>query len=127
MLELHAVPSPLGAHIPCLPATAHELQAGHAATPQQKPSVQWPLIHSPSAPQAEPFAFRFVHEYPRQTNPATQSAAVAHVVLQALAPQRYGEQLIDGWLHAPAPSQPPTGVTVEPLHEAVPQPVPAAM
>jgi len=31
----HVVPSPLGAHEPCLPGTAHELQLGQAVTPQQ--------------------------------------------------------------------------------------------
>jgi hypothetical protein len=29
------VPSPVGEHVPCLPATAQELQLGQAATPQQ--------------------------------------------------------------------------------------------
>lgn len=28
-------PSAIGEHVPCLPATAHELQLLHAATPQQ--------------------------------------------------------------------------------------------
>lgn len=31
----HVVPSAMGEHVPCLPATAHELQLLHAATPQQ--------------------------------------------------------------------------------------------
>ena len=31
----HVVPSAIGEHVPCLPATAHELQLLHAATPQQ--------------------------------------------------------------------------------------------
>jgi hypothetical protein len=62
MLAPHTVPSPLGAQVPCLPGTAHELHAGQAPIPQQKPSVQWPLMHSPFAVQAVPFAFRFVQK-----------------------------------------------------------------
>jgi hypothetical protein len=64
MLAPQAVPSPVGAHVPCLPGTAHELQAGHAPIPQQNPSVQWPLMHSPAAVHAAPFGFRFVQKYP---------------------------------------------------------------
>jgi hypothetical protein len=59
--------------------------------------------------------------------PETQSAVVAQVVLQAAAPQRYGEQLVDVCRHVPAPSHAPTGVAVDPLHDAVPHAVPAAM
>ena len=60
------VPSAIGEQVPCLPATAHELQLPHDADPQQKPSVQWPLMHSASVAQAVPFALRLVHEPPRQ-------------------------------------------------------------
>lgn len=81
------VPSPVGAQVPCFPGTAQELQAGQAATPQQKPSVQWPLTHSPFDPQAAPFAFRFVQKYPWQLKPLTQSVLDAQVVLQASLPQ----------------------------------------
>jgi hypothetical protein len=56
------VPSPLAEQVPSLPATAHDWQAGHAATPQQYPSVQWPLMHSPPVVQAAPFTFRFVQK-----------------------------------------------------------------
>lgn len=82
------VPSPEGEHVPCLPATAQELQAGQAATPQQNPSVQWPLMHWADEVQAAPFASRFVQKYPRQLKPETQSAVVAQVVLQASPPHR---------------------------------------
>jgi hypothetical protein len=59
--------------------------------------------------------------------PLTQSAFVAHVVLQAAVPQMYGAQLNGVWRHAPAPSHAPTGIPVEPLHDAPPQVVPAAI
>ncbi len=58
----HTVPSPVGEQVPCLPATAHERQVPHDADPQQNPSVQLPLRHSPPAPHVMPFALRFVHE-----------------------------------------------------------------
>ena len=56
------MPSVTGEHVPCLPATAHELHVVHAVTPQQKPSVQKPLMHWLAAVQAVPFGFRLVHE-----------------------------------------------------------------
>ena len=56
------VPSVMGEHVPWCPATAHELQAVHASTPQQYPSVQCPLMHSPAAVQVLPFGFMFVQE-----------------------------------------------------------------
>jgi hypothetical protein len=62
----HNVPSAIGEQVPCLPAIAHDWQAPHDAAPQQKPSVQNPLMHSPAAAQAVPFGLRFVHEYPWQ-------------------------------------------------------------
>jgi hypothetical protein len=52
---------------------------------------------------------------------------LTQVVLQAEAPQTYGEQLCVVCLQVPAPSHAPTGVAVEPLHDAAPQAVPAAM
>ena len=82
------VPSATGEQVPCFPATAHERQVPHDAAPQQNPSVQKPLMHSPAAPQAVPFGLRFVHELPWQVYPARQSAPVAHVVLHAFAPHR---------------------------------------
>jgi hypothetical protein len=83
----HTVPSAVGEQVPCFPATAHDWQAPQDADPQQNPSVQKPLMHSPAAPHAAPFAFRLVHELPWQVYPATQSELVVHVVLHAVAPQ----------------------------------------
>jgi hypothetical protein len=59
--------------------------------------------------------------------PLTQSAVVVHVVLHALVPHRYGVQLDVVCRHVPAPSHAPTGVLVEPLHDATPHAVPAAI
>jgi hypothetical protein len=56
------VPSVIGEHVPWCPGTAHELQAVQTSRPQQKPSVQWPLMHSTAAVQALPFGFMFVQE-----------------------------------------------------------------
>jgi hypothetical protein len=59
--------------------------------------------------------------------PSMQSAVVAHVVLHAPVPQRYGAQLTAVCRQVPAPSQAPAGVDVEPLHDAVPQLVPTGI
>jgi len=47
--------------------------------------------------------------------------------LHASTPHRYGEQLAGVWRQVPAPSQAPTGVDVEPVHDAVPQLVPTGI
>ena len=49
------------------------------------------------------------------------------MVLHAPGPQRYGAQVTELCLQLPAPSQAPTGVDVDPLQEAAPQLVPAAI
>ena len=56
-----------------------------------------------------------------------QSAVVEQVVLHASVPHTYGVQLAGLWRQLPAPSQAPIGVDVEPVHDAVPQLVPAAI
>ena len=111
-----------GWQVPCLVATAHELQLVQLAEAQQKPSVQLPLKHSVPATQAAPLAFRLVQTLDMQVKPAAQSPSPAQVVRQAApAPQANGAQPVGGCTHAPAPLQLPTGVSVDPLHEAVPQ------
>ena len=55
-----APPLGTGAQVPCFPATAHELQLGQLADPQQTPSVQWPLAQVASAVQAVPLGDRLV-------------------------------------------------------------------
>jgi len=60
-------------------------------------------------------------------NPSMQSAVVAHVVLHAPVPHRYGAQLTAVCRQLPTPSHAPTGVDVDPLHDAVPQLVPSGI
>jgi len=110
-----------GRQVPCMPATAHELQPVQLAAAQQKPSVQLPLKHSVPATQAAPLALRLVQTFDMQVKPAAHSPSPLQVVRQAAAPQAKGAQLIGGCRQAPAPLQLPTGVSVDPLHEAVPQ------
>ena len=114
-------PAGTGWQVPCLVATAHELQLAQLADAQQKPSVQLPLKHSGPATQAAPLAFRLVQTLDMQVKPLAQSLSPPQVVRQAAASQANGAQLIGGCTHAPAPLQLPAGVSVDPLHEAVPQ------
>jgi len=118
---LGSSPASTGWQVPGFPATAHELQLPQVADAQQKPSVQLPLKHSVPATQAAPLALRLVQTLDMQVKPVAQSASPAQVVRQAAAPQANGAQLIGGCTQAPAPLQLPTGVSVDPLHEAVPQ------
>jgi len=80
-----------------------------------------PLKHSVPATQAAPLAFRLVQTLDMQVKPPAQSPSPAQLVRQAAPPQANGAQLIGGCTQAPAPLQLPTGVNVDPLHEAVPQ------
>jgi hypothetical protein len=110
-----------GRQVPCMPATAHELQLPQLLDAQQKPSVQLPLKHSVPATQVVPLAFRSVQTFDMQVKPAAQSPSPMQVVRHAVVPQAKGAQLEGGWTQAPAPLQWPAGVSVDPLHEVVPQ------
>ena len=55
MAAPQTVPSVIGEQVPSLPGIAHELQLLHAAEPQQKPSVQCPLMHCALELQMAPF------------------------------------------------------------------------
>ena len=55
-----APPLRTGVQVPCLPATAQELQLPQLDAPQQTPSVQWPLAQVVSAVQAAPLGERLV-------------------------------------------------------------------
>jgi hypothetical protein len=110
-----------GRQVPGLPATAQEWQLAQLADAQQKPSVQLPLKHSAPATQLAPLAFRLVQTSDMQVKPLAQSPSPPQVVRQDAAPQANGAQLVGDCPQAPAPLQLPTGVKVEPLHEAVPQ------
>jgi len=121
-----APPLGTGAQLPCLPATAHELQLPQADDPQQTPSVQWPLPQVASAVQAVPLGARLLQIPDWQVSPTAQSVLVAHAVRQALAPQMYGAQAAVVFLQVPAPSQLPALVAVPAVHDGEPQLVPAA-
>ena len=57
-----------GVHMPSLPASAQDSQAPSQALLQQKPSAQWLLTHSLSAPQMAPGGFGpqppLIHDLP---------------------------------------------------------------
>ena len=118
---LGSSPTGTGWQVPCLLATAHEVQGPQVTDAQQKPSVQLPLKHSVPATQAAPLAFRLVQTLAMQVKPLAQSPSPAQVVRQAAPPQENGAQLTGACTQAPAPLQLPTGVNVDPLHDAVPQ------
>jgi len=121
-----AAPLATGAQVPCLPATAHELQLPQLAEPQQTPSVQWPLPQVALVVHAVPLGARLVQIPAWQVSTVAQSALVVHAVRQALAPQTYGSQIAVVFLQLPAPSQLPALVAVPAVHEGEPQLVPAA-
>jgi len=85
-----------------------------------------PLLHSGPLAQAAPLDLS-PHEPLLQVANGAQSALVAHVALQALAPQANGKQEVEpGVTQVPAPSQVDPGVKVVPLagQEAAAQAVP---
>jgi len=92
---------------------------------QQTPCAQMPLAQSGPMAQAAPSG-SFPQLVPVQTLPPEQSALVAHMVRQLVAPQTYGRHV---WLvpgtQLPPPSQRAAGVSVEPLQVWLPQVVPA--
>ena len=114
-------PGGTGAHVPSFPGIAQELQLPQDGEAQHSPSVHWLLMHSVPVTQTWPFGLRFVHEPDWQVLPAAQSPLAEQVVRHALGPQRYGAQPDGVCRQLPAPSQVPTGVKVDPLHEAAPQ------
>ena len=84
-----AVPGASGAHAPAAPATLHAWHAAQLALPQQTPSVQWPLMHSPPAAHARPLALSaqlFVAPPPWHVKGATQSPSPVQVARQAFTP-----------------------------------------
>ena len=87
--EVSVAPAAIAAQLPA-PLMLHAWHAGQLALPQQAPSTQLPLMHSPPAPQAAPFGlsaqFRVLPD-PWQVNGARQSALLAHDDLHAFVPQ----------------------------------------
>jgi hypothetical protein len=94
---------------PSAPARLHFSQVPPQRDPQQTPSVQKPLPHSPSAPQAWPAALTRRQVPPLQVDPAAQSPFDAQLVRQApeAALQPYGAQSV-----APASTQAPPPLQV---------------
>jgi hypothetical protein len=85
---------------------AHELQLPQPAAAQQNPSTQWVLRHSAPEAHAVPLVLKLVQEPDSQRYPAAHCVLSTQVVLQADAPQMYGEQLmVVGAAHPPVPVQ----------------------
>jgi hypothetical protein len=124
--RVSVAPDVIGAQLPA-PLRLHAWQAGQLVLPQQTLSTQWPLMHSPPAPQAAPLGLSaqfFVLPDPWHVRGAMQSALVAHDVLQAVPPHTYGEQSIEtASPQAPLPLQRASVLAVEPEHVATAQTV----
>ena len=75
-----APPSGMAVQAPSASLTAHEVQMGQLALPQQTPSTQWPLTHCEPSSQILPLPRRSVHDVPWQVKPITQSPSSAQVV-----------------------------------------------
>jgi len=113
-------------HVPRLPAIAHERQVVLQTLAQQMPCAQTLFAQSPFAVQVAPLGRR-VHAPPEQMLGATQSPSTVHDVRQAPVPQLYAPHEIGAvvW-QVPVPLHVRAGVTVEPVHVAATQVVPAA-
>ncbi len=125
-----SVPAVTGRHWPSAApviAAAHALQLPVHAVSQHTPSTQLPLAHSEPAAHTVPLVFGATHVVPTQALPGAQSATDVHDVLHVVVPHAYAphDVVLAVW-HVPAPSQVLAGVCVVPLHDAVPQLVPAA-
>jgi hypothetical protein len=87
---------------------------------QHTPLSQNPVTHASAPVHASPCFFLVTHLFVSQNALVTQSAPVAHEVLQPVAPQANGAQSIDagGVPHTPLPSQNAAPVEVPPTHAA---------
>ena len=112
--------------VPSVPASAQDLQVAVHALAQQMFCAQMPLAQSPAAVQATPLG-RLVQTPPEQTFGATQSVSTVQVALHAPVPHTNGSHIdvVAVW-QVPAPSQVRPDVSVEPVHVAAAQLVPAA-
>jgi len=113
-------------HVPSVPASAHERQVVLQTLAQQMFCAQMLFAQSPFAVQVAPLGRR-VQTPPEQMLGARQSPFTVHVVRHAPVPQTYGVQLdeVAAW-QVPVPLQVRTEVSVEPVHVATAQFVPAA-
>lgn len=120
-----ALPAGTGEQVPAEPASAHDRQVPVHAVSQQTPWAQNPDTHEAAVVQAAPGGS--LPQLPfAQTLGAVQSALVVQVTLQAAVPQANGVQVaVVAGRHVPAPSHVRACVSVDPVHEAAPQFVPA--
>lgn len=120
-----ALPAATGEQVPAEPASAHDRQVPVQAVSQQTPCAQNPDTHEAAVLQAAPGGS--LPQLPfAQTLGATQSALVVQVALQAAVPQAKGAHgAVLAGRQVPAPSQVRAWVSVDPVHEAAPQFVPA--
>jgi hypothetical protein len=108
-------PAGTNAQVPALPVTLHDEQVPQLPVPQQTPSTQKLLAHSPAIPQSWPRRF-LPHELLMQKFPGAQSPSAVQVALQLVPLQAKGAQLcmvcaVAG-LHVPLPSQVRASVAV---------------
>jgi hypothetical protein len=104
-----------GEQVPAAPGSAQDIQVPLHAVPQQIPWSQMVLLHSVPLEQTAPFGLS-PQDPALQEAGIAQSASVAQVALQALAPQANGKQEDEAGIpQVPAPSQVPPGVKVVPV------------
>ena len=120
------MPCVSGVHVPRDDASAQLRHAPPHASLQHTPSVQKPDAQSVPFVHVPP-GFLSPQLWATQAMPATQSASVVHVGLQAPDTQRYGVQsCTPGGLHVPTPSQVPAVSSLSPAHDGRTQIVSAA-
>jgi hypothetical protein len=119
-------PAPTFAHVPSVPASAHDRQVAVHAVAQHTPCAQMPLAQSVAAAQLWPFG-RLTHTPPEHTLGARQSPSTVHVTRHALPLHTYGSQDEDVAVRqVPIPLQVRAGVNVDALQVAATHTVPAA-
>jgi hypothetical protein len=112
--------------VPPVPVSAHDMQLPAHAVLQQTPCAQKPLLHSGPAAQAAPSGLRPQLDAV-QTLPVVQSALVEQLAWQLPPLQRYGMHDCDApGMQLPTPSHRPASVSVEPVHDCMPQARPGA-
>ncbi len=120
-----AAPAGTGEQVPALPESAHDRQVPVQALSQQTPCAQKPDTHDEALVQGAPGGS--LPQLPLlHTLGATQSALVVQVILQAAVPHPNGSHMaVVAGRQVPAPSQVRAWVSVEPVHDAAAQFVPA--
>jgi hypothetical protein len=107
--------------VPPVPVSAHDMQFPVQAVLQQTPWAQKPLLHSPPAPQDAPSGLRPQLDAV-QTLPLVQSVLAVQVAAQLPELHTYGAHGCDApGMQVPLPSQRPASVSVDPVHDCMPQ------